>query len=98
MTYANPQTAGTNNPGMHPSDSMNQAPSAGFVAGAAAASLGIERSIERRVGAPASSHLAAAPRLALAVAAEFDSPERGPLTPAAKRATASAPQHGRSGL
>ena len=33
MTYANPQTAGTNNPGMHPSDSMNQAPSAGFVAG-----------------------------------------------------------------
>ena len=37
MTYANPQTAGqtagTNNPGMNPSESMNQAPSAGFVAG-----------------------------------------------------------------
>ncbi len=37
MTYANPQTAGqtagTNNPGMHPSESMNQTPSAGFVAG-----------------------------------------------------------------
>ena len=71
---------------------------AGFVAGAAAASLGIERSIERRVGAPASSHLAAAPRLALAVAAEFDSPERGPLTPAAKHATAAAPQYGSGGL
>ena len=37
MTYANPQTAGqtagTNNPGMNPSEAMNQAPSAGFVAG-----------------------------------------------------------------
>ncbi|MBU3612742.1 ribonucleoside-diphosphate reductase subunit alpha [Polynucleobacter sp. MG-27-Goln-C1] len=37
MTYANPQTAGqtagTNNPGMTPSEAMNQAPSAGFVAG-----------------------------------------------------------------
>ena len=37
MTYANPQTAGqtagTNNPGMSSSESMNQAPSAGFVAG-----------------------------------------------------------------
>jgi ribonucleoside-diphosphate reductase alpha chain len=37
MTYANPQTvgqnAGTNNPGMSPSEAMNQAPSAGFVAG-----------------------------------------------------------------
>jgi ribonucleoside-diphosphate reductase alpha chain len=37
MTYANPQTAGqtagTNNPGMNPSEVMNQAPSAGFVAG-----------------------------------------------------------------
>jgi ribonucleoside-diphosphate reductase alpha chain len=37
MTYANPQTAGqtagTNNQGMNPSEAMNQAPSAGFVAG-----------------------------------------------------------------
>ena len=37
MTYANPQTAGqtagTNSPGMNPSESMNQTPSAGFVAG-----------------------------------------------------------------
>ncbi|MBU3560713.1 ribonucleoside-diphosphate reductase subunit alpha [Polynucleobacter hallstattensis] len=37
MTYANPQaagqTAGTNNPGISSSESMNQAPSAGFVAG-----------------------------------------------------------------
>ena len=33
MTYANPQTAGTNNIGMNPSEAMNQAPSAGFVAG-----------------------------------------------------------------
>ena len=37
MTYANPQAAGqaaaTNNPGMNPADSMNQTPSAGFVAG-----------------------------------------------------------------
>jgi ribonucleoside-diphosphate reductase alpha chain len=37
MTYANPQTAGqtagTNNPGMSPSEAMNQAPSAGFTAG-----------------------------------------------------------------
>ncbi len=37
MTYANPQTAGqtasANNPGMNPSESMNQTPSAGFVAG-----------------------------------------------------------------
>jgi ribonucleoside-diphosphate reductase alpha chain len=33
MTYANPQTVGTNNPGMNPSEAMNQAPSAGFVAG-----------------------------------------------------------------
>ncbi|WP_062308025.1 ribonucleoside-diphosphate reductase subunit alpha [Polynucleobacter sinensis] len=37
MTYANPQTAGqtagTNNPGMNPSEAMNQTPSAGFVAG-----------------------------------------------------------------
>ena len=33
MTYANPQTAGTNNSGMTPSEAMNQAPSAGFVAG-----------------------------------------------------------------
>ncbi|QWE10770.1 ribonucleoside-diphosphate reductase subunit alpha [Polynucleobacter sp. es-EL-1] len=37
MTYANPQTAGqtagTNNPGMNSSESMNQVPSAGFVAG-----------------------------------------------------------------
>jgi ribonucleoside-diphosphate reductase alpha chain len=37
MTYANPQTAvqtaGTANLGMSPSESMNQAPSAGFVAG-----------------------------------------------------------------
>ncbi|MBU3621238.1 ribonucleoside-diphosphate reductase subunit alpha [Polynucleobacter sp. CS-Odin-A6] len=37
MTYANPQTAaqaaGTNSPGMNPSEAMNQAPSAGFVAG-----------------------------------------------------------------
>jgi ribonucleoside-diphosphate reductase alpha chain len=37
MTYANPQTsgqtAGANNPGMSSSESMNQAPSAGFVAG-----------------------------------------------------------------
>lgn len=33
MTYANPQTVGTNNPGMTPSEAMNQAPSAGFVAG-----------------------------------------------------------------
>lgn len=37
MTYANPQTAdqsaGANNPGMSPAGAMNQAPSAGFVAG-----------------------------------------------------------------
>ena len=37
MTYANPQTAdqssGVNNPGMTPAGAMNQAPSAGFVAG-----------------------------------------------------------------
>ena len=37
MTYANPQTAGqtagTNNPGISSSESMNQTPSAGFVAG-----------------------------------------------------------------
>ena len=37
MTYANPQTAdqssGVNNPGMTPAGGMNQAPSAGFVAG-----------------------------------------------------------------
>jgi ribonucleoside-diphosphate reductase alpha chain len=37
MTYANPQTAdqsaGANNPGMSPVGAMNQAPSAGFVAG-----------------------------------------------------------------
>ena len=37
MTYANPQTAGqtagTNNPGMSSSELINQAPSAGFVAG-----------------------------------------------------------------
>ena len=37
MTYANPQavgqTTGTNNPGISSSESMNQAPSAGFVAG-----------------------------------------------------------------
>lgn len=37
MTYANPQTAdqsaGANNPGMSPAGVMNQAPSAGFVAG-----------------------------------------------------------------
>lgn len=37
MTYANPQaagqTAGTNNPGISSSESMNQAPSASFVAG-----------------------------------------------------------------
>jgi len=37
MTYANPQTAGqatgTNNPGMSPAGAINQAPSAGFVAG-----------------------------------------------------------------
>ena len=37
MTYSNPQTAaqaaGTNNSGMNPSEAMNQAPSAGFVAG-----------------------------------------------------------------
>jgi hypothetical protein len=71
---------------------------AGFVAGAAAATLGIERSIERRAGAPASAHVVAAPRLALALAAESDLPERGPLTPAAKRATASPPQYGRSGV
>ena len=37
MTYANPQTAGqptgVNNPGMSPAGAINQAPSAGFVAG-----------------------------------------------------------------
>ena len=37
MTYANPQTAGqptgANNPGMSPAGAINQAPSAGFVAG-----------------------------------------------------------------
>jgi ribonucleoside-diphosphate reductase alpha chain len=37
MTYANPQaagpTSGANNPGMSPAGSINQAPSAGFVAG-----------------------------------------------------------------
>ena len=37
MTYANPQTAdqsaGANNPGMSPAGAMNQAPSAGFIAG-----------------------------------------------------------------
>ena len=37
MTYANPQTAdqsaGANNPGLSPAGAMNQAPSAGFVAG-----------------------------------------------------------------
>ena len=37
MTYANPQTAeqatNSNSPGMNPSDSMSQAPSAGFTAG-----------------------------------------------------------------
>ncbi|WP_114637360.1 ribonucleoside-diphosphate reductase subunit alpha [Polynucleobacter necessarius] len=48
MTYANPQTAsqptGANNPGMSPAGAINQAPSAGFVAGGVGGTQAIQLS------------------------------------------------------
>ena len=67
---------------------------AGFVAGAAAATLGIHRDVAARFTAsqlPSAAEASARPALAITEAA-------GPLTPAAKRASAAGLRHGGSSL